>query len=201
MRNSELRIRNSLRIPNSDFRILNSDDPRFADGRHLTQFVDRLVQRARSVGVLVDVDDADRAAPFAAAEREVGDVDAVAAEDGADLADDARLIVVGDDRASCPPSGASTSTPRTETSRGLFGSNTVPSTQRSPSSVVQLDRHQAGEMRATASCATRRCRCRAPGRRRARSRSRRRSTGSAAARRRPRWRRARPRRGLSASAP
>src|SRR6476646_4048445 len=37
-----------------------------------------------------------------------------------------------------PPSGASTSTPRTETSRGLFGSNTVPSTQRSPASVRSL---------------------------------------------------------------
>ena len=34
----------------------------------------------------------------AASEREVGDVDAVAAENRADLADDARLIVVGDDQ-------------------------------------------------------------------------------------------------------
>ncbi len=37
-----------------------------------------------------------------------------------------------------PPSGASTSTPRTDTSRGLFGSNTVPSTHRSPASVRSL---------------------------------------------------------------
>src|SRR3954467_3276947 len=37
-----------------------------------------------------------------------------------------------------PPSGASTATPRTETRRGLFGSNTVPSTQRSPESVCSL---------------------------------------------------------------
>ena len=37
-----------------------------------------------------------------------------------------------------PPSGASTLTPRTDTSRGLFGSKTVPSTQRSPASVCSL---------------------------------------------------------------
>ena len=52
-----------------------------------------------------------------------------------------------------PASGASTVTPRTDTSRGLFGSNTVPSAQRSPSLGVQLDRHQAGEVRAPACCA------------------------------------------------
>ena len=94
----------------------------------------------RSLGV--DVDDADRAA-VAAAEREVGDVDAVPAEDRADFADDARLIVVGDDSI-VPASGASTSRRCTDTSRGLFGSNTVPSTQRSPRSVCSLTETQAG---------------------------------------------------------
>ena len=55
------------------------------------------VQRARRARILIDVHDADRAR-IAATEREVGDVHAMAAEDGADFADHSRLIVVGDDQ-------------------------------------------------------------------------------------------------------
>jgi hypothetical protein len=49
-----------------------------------------------------------------------------------------------------PPSGASTSTPHTDTRRGLFGSKTVPSTQPLDGFGLQLDRHEAGESGATA---------------------------------------------------
>ena len=51
------------------------------------------VERAGRAGVFVHVDDADGAV-LVPAQGEVGDVDAVTAEDRPDLADDARLIVV-----------------------------------------------------------------------------------------------------------
>ena len=120
-----------------------------------------------------------------AAEREVGDVDAVAAEDRADLADDARLIVVPM-ISSVPASGASTATPRTDTSRGLFGSNTVPSAQRSPSLVCSLIETRLVKCRARALRDLDDLDAALAGGGCARSRSRRRPTESAAARRPPR---------------
>jgi hypothetical protein len=69
------------------------DDPGFLNRFRLLQVVqDNLRDGLR----FVDDDDPDGIGAFAA-QREVGDVHAVAAQDRADLADDARLIVVPDD--------------------------------------------------------------------------------------------------------
>ena len=48
---------------------------------------------------------------------------------------------------SVPASGASTLMPRTDTRRGLFGSNTVPSAQRSPSLVCSLSETRLAKSR------------------------------------------------------
>ena len=52
-----------------------------------------------------------------------------------------------------PASGASTLTPRTDTRRGLFGSNTVPSAQRSPSLVCSLSETRLVKCARRACCA------------------------------------------------
>src|SRR5205085_2382285 len=84
-----------FQIPNSKF-LIESDEEHLADGRDAAEFFQRGIQHpARRF--LVHIDDADGAGCIAA-EREVGDVDAVAAENGPDLADHARLIVVRDDQ-------------------------------------------------------------------------------------------------------
>ncbi len=81
-------------------------------------------------------DDADGVAVIAA-QREVGDVHAMLAEDRADLADDARLVAIRT-TIIVPSSGASTPMPSTITRRGDVFSNTAPSTQRSPCAVRTL---------------------------------------------------------------
>jgi hypothetical protein len=66
---------------------------------HLTQLVDDRFRHGR-VFRLVDDHDANGAVAVPA-QREGGDIDAMATEDGADLADDAGLVVVaGDDHRS-----------------------------------------------------------------------------------------------------
>ena len=80
------------------FRVTNNpNDEGFADRGNFSQLDDRRVERVAFAGVFVDVHDADGAG-VAAAEREVGDVHAVAAENRAHFADDARLIVVRDNQ-------------------------------------------------------------------------------------------------------
>src|SRR3954465_12896869 len=68
------------------------DQPDFADRGNLLDRVDGALERRGRTGLLVDVHHPNRAG-FVAAEREIRDVHADAAEDGPDFADHARLIV------------------------------------------------------------------------------------------------------------
>ena len=86
------------------------------------------------------LDHADARPALVAAEREVGDVDAVPAENRADLADDARLIVVRDEQQR--PVERRLDRRRSAARAAAAVATTVPSTQRSPS-LVSAYRQQA----------------------------------------------------------
>ena len=112
---------------------INPDDSRFADRFHLPDIRQHLVGNRRG---LVNVHDADGSAAVAT-EREIGDVEAVPSENGADVTDDAGLIVVGDDDHGAVERRLHRHAVHQHHARRVF-SNTAPSTHRSPSLVFSL---------------------------------------------------------------
>ena len=79
----------------------------------------------------------------------------VAAEDRADVADDAWLILVVDDEQRPFERRLDLDAVELSAILGLPGSNTVPSIQLLAVAGVELQRQQVGRNRAAASCATR----------------------------------------------